>query len=91
MSGIGEAVKVALVGLYTVGCIWAADAQGRYDTALPVGCTIVGDVGPDERFPLAHCADGSWLYQDQDGIDGTRGTDGDGVWKDAAGYVDRGR
>jgi hypothetical protein len=36
--------------------------------AQPAGCTVVGITSrEDEGFPLAHCADGSYVYQDMDG------------------------
>jgi hypothetical protein len=81
------AVAVA-VGTYVVGTLWAAaDAAPRTPQSVPPGCTIVGVLpGDDEKFPLAHCADGRWLYADMDG-NGTREQPRNvGVWRDASGY-----
>jgi hypothetical protein len=85
--------------LVTLGCVLnlgSSLAGGGTDASyveaagkrtLPAHCTIVGTVPGDEGFPLAHCADGSWLYKDMDG-NGTRQKPRNvGVWRDASGYV----
>jgi hypothetical protein len=77
----------ALIAFYALGTPWAAGAFTSLPP-IPAGCTVVGRV--TEGFPLAHCADGSWMYQDLDGSDGSLGTEGDGRWLDASGYVERG-
>jgi hypothetical protein len=48
----------------------------------PANCAVVGTVRGDEGFPLALCADGTYLYQDMDG-----GLYAPGTWRDASGYV----
>jgi hypothetical protein len=64
--------QIATTGLCiiaTAAQLWATDgyAQATGPTTPPAGCTIVGDTGPDEGFPVAHCDDGSRRYLDMDG------------------------
>lgn len=76
-TGNANCVSTAVVALALFAAITA-----------PHGCTITGTTGQDEAFPLAHCADGSFVYSDLDG-DGL-GASTTGRWLDASGYVPMG-
>jgi hypothetical protein len=52
----------------------------------PHGCTVVGTVPGDEAFPLAHCADGAFVYADMDGA----ANHAAGTWVSASGYLPMG-
>ena len=55
-------VITVLFALYVFASAWSSAG------AQPAGCTVVGITSrEDEGFPLAHCADGSYVYQDMDG------------------------
>lgn len=82
---VKQAASVAALALALLTSQHASAAE--LPVPVPAGCVIVGTTGPDEGFPVAHCADGSYLYSDLDGSDGSRGTVGDGRWLDATGYV----
>jgi hypothetical protein len=65
------------------------DARNHHiNPSPPAGCTIVGTTGPDEGFPLAHCSDGTYVYQDLDGDGRHKNTRG--RWLDASGYLPMG-
>jgi hypothetical protein len=87
---MNKAIGIAF-GLYVAGTLWASDTdarKARIDPTPPPGCTIVGNTGPDEGFPVAHCADGSYVYQDLDG-NGTRDKPRNvGRWVNARYYVE---
>jgi hypothetical protein len=87
------AFVIRKIATLSAGVLLALTLTGHHASAQPIdptppaGCTIVGDTGPDEGFPVAHCADGSYVYADLDGSDGALGTVGDGRWLDATAYV----
>lgn len=70
-------MKTALFALYAF-VVLSGGGGSAIDPTPPHGCTVVSLTG--EGFPVAHCADGSYAYQDLDGTDGSLGTVGDGRW-----------
>jgi hypothetical protein len=80
-----KSLGIATAALLFLSVTSHADARHqRINPTPPAGCTVIGTTGPDEGFPVAHCADGSWVYQDLDGDGRHRNTRG--RWLDASGY-----